>query len=409
MFKKQFFPILFLLCFFVNCSPVQQARKLITQGEVAQSNFFQAISYTNFQEWIIIEANLNNSDKKYRFLFDTGALTVISKPLAEALNLPKIVEQPVGSANSKKQNTVFTSLESIKIGEVDFRDIGAVVIDFNSSPEIQCLGLNIDGIIGSNLMKLAIWQVDFQSNTITLTDNRAQLHFQTKKYTLPFTHSVQASPRVALQLYGKTVEATFDTGKNGGIGLPFKHLEKALNDMATSDYIKGYGILGSGIFGAERDTLYKLSAKNVTMGDYTQDTLLIDSGAKSSALIGNLFMKNHKTTFDWQTKTITLEPYLNKTNPLTSFNTFGYGYTLRNDSLMLSFVFENSPIFKKAIPLGSKILKANGKDINALNINDFCDLKASGLIEEGQKTLELTVKMPNDVIKTVVLELEKML
>ena len=100
---KNILTFLFIAMITINCGSVRKAKKIILQGEVVQSNFYKKTKYDKLKEWIIIETKLNGSNKKRRFLFDTGAVTVVSEALAKELNLPNIVERPIGSSNKAKK------------------------------------------------------------------------------------------------------------------------------------------------------------------------------------------------------------------------------------------------------------------------------------------------------------------
>ena len=54
----------------------------------------------------------------------------------------------------------YVLLPKVTVGCVDFLNTGAAIADLKRSSVIACL--NVDGIIGANLMQKAIWQIDYE-------------------------------------------------------------------------------------------------------------------------------------------------------------------------------------------------------------------------------------------------------
>lgn len=84
-------------------------------------------------------------------------------------------------------------LKNINIGEVNFENIGAIVLDLKSSAIFKCV--DFDGIISSKLVRYAIWKIDYQNKKIVFTD--AIENFEIKDYnTISFRSHVQGTPLV---------------------------------------------------------------------------------------------------------------------------------------------------------------------------------------------------------------------
>jgi hypothetical protein len=379
----------------------------MTKGEVVQSNFDTTIPYEKFRNWMLVDVKINGSSKTYKFLFDSGAVTLVTPELAKVLGLKVKAKQSVGSSTNQRRKTGFTRIDNINIGGIDFKDIGAVIIGLDQSPDMKCLGEKVDGFIGANLMKHAIWQIDYEKNTLQFTDNLKKISISEKHYTIPFEPTTQATPKIKVPLFGKKVKASFDTGKIGGIGLNkryFKHVNFE-NDSVTA--IRGYGVTGSGIFGAVEDTMHIVRIEDFKWHDFTADTMYMSVAAKSSNLVGNQFFKNFRVTVNWQDNTLKLEP--NVTKSAAGVTTFGYGYSLRDDKLYLTFIMENSPAYEAKIPLGSQILAVNDKNLETVSAGDYCLIKETGLPAEDVKEIMLKYKTPDGVVKEVHLKKKQLL
>lgn len=377
--------------------------KIISSGSVVQTAFYKKINYKKLQNWAIITAKVNNSDKEYRFLFDTGAVSVVSSEMAKELGLKHKAKDDVGSSNSHRQESVFTMMDKVNIEGVDFKDIGAVIIDFDTSPEIKCLGAEIDGIIGANLMKLAVWQIDYKAGTLEFADNQSKLTIdENNVYKIPFTHNRQGSPKVIFPIFGKKVKVTFDTGKTGGIGVNKMQFGRLDFENDSIQMTKGIGQTGAGVFGVVTDTSFLVATNRVKMYDLPLDTVVFSTAKKSSSLLGNGFLEDYKVTFNWGTKIISLEP---QSKPKVDLEGFGMGYTLKEDALMVSFLYENSPAKKAGIELGTQIISVNEYNFENLTIDSFCEMRQRKLFPDDTKTVQVKYKLPkSDEVKSIELK-----
>lgn len=393
--------LLFLLALLIGSScNSYRTSKIITSGSVVQTAFYKKMTYEKLQNWIIITAKVNNSDKEYRFLFDTGAVSVVSSAMAKELGLKDKAKDDVGSSNSHRKKTIFTTMDKVNIEGIDFEDIGAVIIDFDTSPEIKCLGAEIDGIIGANLMKLAVWQIDYKATTLEFADSQNKLTIdQNNVYKIPFTHNRQGSPKIVFPIFGKKVKVGFDTGKSGGIGVNRKQFKKFNFENDSIQMTKGIGQTGAGVFGVVTDTSFLVATNQIKIYDLPLDTVLFSTAKKSSSLLGNSFLEDYKVTMNWQTKIISLEPQF---KPELDLGGFGMGYTLKDDALVVSFLYENSPAKKAGIQLGTQIIAVNEHNFENLTIDTFCGMKKRKLFPDDIKVLQVKYKLPeSDEVKSV--------
>ena len=131
------------------------------QGKVEQPHFKVEVPFEMKLGLIIIPAKVNG--KEYDFILDTGAPNVITTEAAQELNLVQTSKSKATDSQGKKEDLGFLSLESVEIGGINFKNTGTAVADFSASPTLSCF--QSSGLIGSNLMRNAIWQFDFESNT----------------------------------------------------------------------------------------------------------------------------------------------------------------------------------------------------------------------------------------------------
>ncbi len=136
-------------------------------GSVEDKNFTAEHNITWSGGLPLIEVVIDS--KKYKFLFDTGAPTIIPKHLVEKLNL-KSIEQNVimhDAAGGESQKNIYT-LPSMHIGDVEFVNFTVMTDDFSKIFPISCLGF--DGIIGYNLLQNLYVKIDFHNSKIIFSD-----------------------------------------------------------------------------------------------------------------------------------------------------------------------------------------------------------------------------------------------
>lgn len=130
------------------------ANYLIKAGNVEQKEFKKEIPFVSSDEFILIKVEIEG--KQYNFILDTGALNVVSEELAKELDIETISKSNGISSTGKPNEIKLAKLPNVKIGGIDFNNTATAIIDFKK--QFPCL--KIDGLIGSNLMKLAVWEVN---------------------------------------------------------------------------------------------------------------------------------------------------------------------------------------------------------------------------------------------------------
>jgi predicted aspartyl protease len=273
-------------------------------GKTQQKDFFITIPFEFRAGLPILEVKVNGL--KANFLFDTGAPNVISLEFAEKLRLKTKAKGSVeDSGGNKVTGQKYVSLSNVKIGSVNFLNTGAIIQNLNSSDIMKCIKL--DGIIGANLMKEAFWKIDYENQTLTLTDNISKLEITDDYKSLKFKAKISGTPLVSLSINGNEVKnITFDTGSNGQITLPKKIYHKLKKkDLLKSTFIKGsttYGVNGK----SQSDTTYFAKSKNFRIGDISLNNKILKF-RKHSDIIGTGFLKIFDIILDWKNSIIYLK------------------------------------------------------------------------------------------------------
>ncbi len=114
---------------------------------------------------ILIEVWVNNQGP-FSFVVDTGAtVTVLSPETAQkaGLDLTSGVKDTAHGAGGQVQASL-VSLESLRIGEIEIKDLQAAIMDLTNLKQI--LG-DLDGVIGYNFLSQFRVMIDYPQRVIS--------------------------------------------------------------------------------------------------------------------------------------------------------------------------------------------------------------------------------------------------
>ncbi|TYB76933.1 retropepsin-like aspartic protease [Bizionia myxarmorum] len=297
--------IYFTICILINSCATSKAVKYLKEGKTAEENFKVTLPFEIKDGFIIVKVKIEN--KNYNFLLDTGAPNVVSKELAETLNFKIIDSVQVYDVFNKSQITKYARIDTIEIGSINFMGTTAVINDINSIPVWS--SLNIDGFIGSNLMQHAIWDLDFNKNQITITDNESKLSLPEKVIENKLFIGYAGIPSIACKINGKKVwNFPVDLGYNGGIVIPFSEFEKQKENGEISDFTKSetHGVIG--IYGKQEETKasYTGIIKDIEFGNAILKNEKVYAEHYLGHRIGLDFFRNYRVILNWKNKKIKL-------------------------------------------------------------------------------------------------------
>jgi predicted aspartyl protease len=110
-----------------------------------------------------------NGEGPYQFILDTGAtVTCVDEPLAASLALPEVRGVMGTAAGVGGQGGVrLVSVDSLSIGAVRAHDLQACVVDLE---HLGGMGLELDGLIGLNVLSQFRVTLDFERSIVTLAE-----------------------------------------------------------------------------------------------------------------------------------------------------------------------------------------------------------------------------------------------
>ena len=149
--------------------------------------------------------------KKYRFLLDTGAPTIISSHLRIAGKLPRLGTVNVTDALGNRAQTKVVSLPQIRLGAIQISQIPTLVYDA-SNPIFSQMG--VDGILGSNALSGLTVSFSAQRNCIQFAVSGSAGNAAGEPMRL--AEDAQGTPVISVILAGGSPQLfLFDTGFEG--------------------------------------------------------------------------------------------------------------------------------------------------------------------------------------------------
>ncbi|WP_317899880.1 retropepsin-like aspartic protease [Aurantibacillus circumpalustris] len=399
--KRFYITILSALLVFLSGCAILKTAKLMKAGSVRETTFKTEVPFEMRYGLIVLKVTIHG--KEYSFLLDTGAPNVISKKLAQQLGIKTVTSRKAGDSQGNKSSLGFTSIDSIGIGGLQFLSTGAAIADLEHSSEIACF--HLDGFIGANLMRKAVWQFDYERNIITITNDRHSLIIPSNALTIKFKQALSGTPRVDLQLNGQIEGSVgIDLGSNGDFNCSeetFKTLKK--KDSLNYSYTYGFG--SSGLYGrGGQDTSWHAIISTIQMDSLKLFNQVVTFRKKAAKIVGTNFFRNYRLIFDWSLNELTLipvKPYENTTE-----KSFLFSFILKDQQVFIGSTHYKENEGFESLKLGDQVLEMDGKNFRTCSIDNYCllfgrrfensDTDISLLVKRGDK--ELNIKVAKETV-----------
>src|SRR5690554_3651598 len=282
--------IIFLL---VSIKINAQEKISANQGYVENKKYFNEIQYEDRNGKIIINVQIEN--KSYRFLLDTGAATAISEKLQSSIKLQKL-----GNIKMTDQSGLTDSLEVVSVSEINidgikFRNIPAFVAKSDSDIFFPCL--EIEGIIGSNLLRNSTIQFRPKEKKIILTDKSKNLKLKKRNAVEMIVTQNQSSPIIPIKLIKDNQVGNefvlFDTGDKDFYVSSNRSYTQLQSQVDIYDIIaKSIGTFSVGFFGtASENEHLLLKIPNLRIGNIDFHNVFTKTTYDETSRIGSELLK----------------------------------------------------------------------------------------------------------------------
>lgn len=340
-----------------------------TKKELFETNYIKEIPF-NFDYGVpIIKSSING--REYNFLFDTGMTTTLSESIVKELNLKSISSVMGSDVNDNRQQESYVMVNEIIVGGISFKQVKTLSTDLKSGFEIGCL--NLDGVIGNNLIKNAIWEIDYEKKVIRLTDNIDNFKIPENADIIKFKTNEKKgyySPSIEIAINKKSrKDVKFDTGSNGGIKLPLAYYSSVLDVNKSVEY---YGQASAALYGkGENKTYVDSKVESIKIGDLQLQNQIVTFD-ENYPTVGNKLFENFKIVISYDDHKI----YIIKQKEYTStiLENFGFQTAVVDQKVIVSIIYKNSNAEKKGLQLGDEIITVNDLNFPELISKDACDV-----------------------------------
>lgn len=365
------------------------AQITLNRGSIASSSYLDTISYHVIKEKIIIPVSINGTT--YQFILDTGAPFAISQKLYRKIRPQTIGTVNISDANGAGDSARVISVPKLNIGNIAFLNTTGIV--FNNTTEKMFGCVVVDGIIGSNMLRNSVLQINSRDKQIVLTNSVKKLSLE-KKFSQQLRLTMgQSNPLIKIGLRkGKdkaTEELLFDTGAQGFYDMSVRSYRIFKSQTDIMDTIaKGYGsnVWGmNGLAGKQRQFL--LNIPKLEVGKATFQNVIVETTNDSTSRIGASILKYGITTLDYHNQRFYFRPYENINTGELSERPWPVEPTLKNDKMVVGIIW--NPALRTEINLGDEILQSGNINYSQMS---FCELVESEANKSQDKERKLLLR-----------------
>lgn len=351
----------------------------LNHGGTIQKDYYSEIEYEDITGAPIIRVKINN--KEYRFILDTGAPTAITKQLFDELKPDVIKKMSVLDANSVEDSLHIVRLKEVKIGNITFTDIPAVVP--NDHLILDCIG--VDGSIGSNLLRNSILHFSSRSRKIIITDQADKLNLQNKQGTELQFNLIQSTPVVMIDFLGNgsaSIPTIFDSGSAGFIDVALNHFIATEKIDVFSVKTKARGKASMGLYGFGNDTTqYRLGVNELQINGTSFKGVILNTTVGEDTIIGALLLKYGLVTIDYKNKKFYFEPYKQSFN--LSEGLFPVSLIPVNNKLRVGMIWDEQ--LKSKINVNDQVVAIDDVDYTTISTCDI--IKKQALFENKTEAI----------------------
>ena len=333
------------------------------------------IGFEQIGHLIIVKGAINQSEKLYNFVVDTGGIAAIDKELAGELGL--------------KQQGLMAKIDRLNLSGFEIENIFCSTA-FNFK-HFHAEGIPIHGMIGSNLLERFAVTFNFKSRTLVLSDQETSLAYNRQGIFLKFfNHPVNNAPCIYVKLGSKDTQAMVDTGQPYPLVIPLKDYY-AYRDVLEDPAIKSTGLMIKWP-GAAANYNYIVRLKTVEI-----DKLSIKHGLcvfgeipamLSMPLLGMDFLKQFELMINYPKDELLLIPNPDLKIPNNIF-TAGFSATVnRANQVVIEGIWTGSAAEKAQLRPGDQILRANFEPVSGVTIIKLRQL----LLDDSIENIHLKIK-----------------
>ncbi|MEM9760927.1 MAG: aspartyl protease family protein [Pseudomonadota bacterium] len=301
-------------------------------------------------------AEVTVGKKARRFVVDTGSPSMIDRALAEELGLNVIGHsQGMDSHGAVIESEIVQA--SIELGGLTIRNVPCFVADFSASNAAKTfIG---DGVLGSELLRLGVWQFDLNALVLRFGKDLSHLPIaaeakKLKLHNFGYPHMPILDVTFARRA---TSKAMLDTGSPTFFAISAADLEGTRKAKGIGRQIAGFGSAGASLGGQAKakDQLF-VELKSLRIGDIRLGRVPAVRRDPSPSLIGARMLENFIVTLDMPSGAAYFTKFGN-----TPYEHSTFGFTLAFDQgISVATVWQPSAAHAQGLRAGTRIQTING-------------------------------------------------
>lgn len=362
-----FSAVMLLCCTSGTLAPAQTtsttARILERPIVVERGENVTTVPLTPHMGKLSIEAVVDGRER--RFLFDTGSPSMISRDLANELELEILGTNTGRDANGRELTTDIALVDRLEIGTATFRSVPVLIADFSVSDPNGCFFEG--GVIGSEIFPGNVVHIDPESRTLRIAANVGDLGAP-----------VPAAPAVSARLHafgyphppvfdyavgGFEDRGLFDTGHSGTVVL----FERVAQDprvwraMVPGTVRRGRGSHGVSAAGLGPETdLLRFEIEGLRLGETRLERRRGTIRGAPPSLIGLGILRTHAVTLDYSEARLLLHP---RSSPEPAPTPPGYGLMASAEGVKVVQLFTDSAAQRAGLRLGDQVVKIGDREL----------------------------------------------
>ena len=343
---------------------------------------------------MIVDMTINGQVRS--FIFDTGGQMALTGELCEELNIPVVDSVKVTDVNGKEVGLPRVFVSSLMTPDERINFSGAPAMKLSTPSPFECF--HADGLIGSDLFKDLIVEIDGKAKTITVTSAEKSSTVSLRKM-LPFSGK-GFMPIITLQAgAGNSLVALFDTGCPSFLSLKNRDYENLRSSGAFQVMSEGIGGGSIGVGGmTESKISYRVDLPLLSVGPTKFKQVTAETATPPYTLLGVKLLEYGKVTIDYPRRRWYFEAYEQEFD-MTSKH-YNVNLQVKDGNLVVATVWS---AMKDVVEVGDKVVKINGKPAGKY---DFCEIIISVIPELNEKKKTKLTILTKDGEKVIVYQKE---
>jgi len=365
-----------------------------SKGSAATNQYYSEISFEFIKGKIIIPVTIEG--KIYKFLLDTGAPNLITTNLKQIIEHKEGNSMTIKDANSNRSSMDVVNIPSLTIGNIKFNNQTALVYPSDNNLIFDCF--QVDGFIGSNLLRNSIIKFQLKEKKIIITNNIRKVNPNKKFKSDLKIVGAQKSPYIQIKIKGDrnaSESLLFDTGMDGFYDLCLNHYKFFVEQNALSAHSEGKGSIGMSLFGnAKASIQYRLKIPEIQFTNALFKNVITETTDDSNSKIGAKLLEYGNVIVDFKHKDFYFEPF--KTEMDLDEKLLGFSPTIIDNKVVVGIVWDEA--LEDTLKFGDEIVSVNGHNFSQ---KDICELLTNKSPFEKEDNFEIQIRNSEGKIKTL--------